>query len=132
MLDAAIHSVEEERLPWPDDWATSRDPADAYRCRAMWCSVLIYCLTSMLTELLQHRSVFVEERRNQSTLRDGAAVGPGWVGSRDFHMICALAGFDGTAMKERLLRAMETPQGARHILHALHSGQGRWGARDAD
>jgi hypothetical protein len=132
MLDAAIHPVEEERLPWPDDWAISRDPADAYRCRAMWCGVLIACLTSMLTAYLQPRTLRGQERRSQSTLRDGPDIGPGFVGSRDFHMICALAGFDGTAMKERLLRAMETPQGARHILYTLHQGQGRWGARDAD
>jgi hypothetical protein len=29
---------------------------------------------------------------------------PVWIGSTDFHMICALAGFDGVAVAERLRR----------------------------
>ncbi len=132
MLDAAIHLVEEERLPWPADWATSRDPADAYRCRAMWCGVLIACLSSAITEFLQPRALPEEKHTNRRDLRGETGIAPRWIGSRDFHMICALAGFDGVAIRERLQRAMETPQGARKFLQDLHSGQGRWGARDAE
>jgi hypothetical protein len=132
MLDAAPQPIEEERLPWPDDWVTSRDPADHYRCQMMWCSVLSQCVASMLNRFLQPRTVTRDERRSQALYKDGPVVSTDWLGSRDFHMICALAGFDGVAVCERLTRAMETPQGARAVLESLHSGQGRWGARNDD
>jgi hypothetical protein len=132
MLDAAPHPIEEDRLPWPDDWVTSRDPADYYRCHMMWCSVLSQCVASMLNVFLQPRTVTRDERRSHALYKDGPVVSTDWLGSRDFHMICALAGFDGVAVFERLTRAMETPQSARAVLESLHSGQGRWGARNDD
>jgi hypothetical protein len=132
MRDAAdIHPVEEERLPWPDGWDAARDPADAWRCRMMWCAVVSACVMSMLRAHLSPRAMDRPVRRSDPLHKDGPAVGPGWLGSRDFHMTCALAGLDGAAVEHRLRRAMATPEGTRAMMERMHSGQGWWGARDA-
>lgn len=129
--DAFDAHLAEDRLPWPDGWDQSRDPADMLRCRMMWCAVLSVCIHAVLTQALRERPPTRDERHRSSRLRQ-RDLPDGWIGSRDFHMICALAGFDGVAMAERLRVALATPEGCQAMIDRLHSGQGRWGARDAE
>lgn len=73
---------------------------DLASCRRIWCAVL----------LGEWRAVFIEERPRGGVApwkgrgggrnpRDMTALR--WFGSRDFHMVCALAGFDGAAVLDR-------------------------------
>lgn len=64
-------------------------PVRAQDCRALWQSVLAE----------QWRAAFQPyDSRVGQLLREQAAS---WFGSRDFHLVCALAGFDGPAVYER-------------------------------
>ena len=76
------------------------DDLDLKSCRRIWCAVL----------LGEWRAVFIEERPRGGVApwkgrgggrnpRDMTALR--WFGSRDFHMVCALAGFDGAAVLAR-------------------------------
>lgn len=73
---------------------------DLKSCRRIWCAVL----------LSEWRAVFLADRPRGGVApirgRRGRAGHPDmaalrWFGSRDFHMVCALAGFDGMAVLDR-------------------------------
>lgn len=64
-------------------------PLLARDCKALWVAVLAE----------QWRAAFYPyEGVDGPRLRRDAAA---WFGTRDFHMVCALAGFDGPAVHER-------------------------------
>lgn len=88
-----------ERLPWPERWWTERDSGDYRACRELWAASLLHCL----------RAALGLESYNDSYLGKGTMVGIGWIGSRDFHMVCALAGLDGSAVEYRLKTVAEDP-----------------------
>lgn len=71
--------------PWGHDANATR------ACRALWGAVLRTCLLDVL--------------RGAPACDDSARVETrdGWIGSRDFFTVCALAGVDGTAV----IRALE-------------------------
>jgi len=72
---------------------------DAVACRALWCEVLRLAVDDLrgLGRGLHGGA------RQHVPLESHAARA--WIGSRDFHHVCALAGFDGGAVEARL-RAM--------------------------
>lgn len=61
---------------------------DPQACRNLWCAVL-----AAMWDLATRPC-----RRDSRSEIEGARE---WFGSRDFHMVCALAGFDGMAVLER-------------------------------
>ncbi len=95
--ETRMNAVAAEMAPLPP---VLPDDLDLPSCRRIWCAVL----------LGEWRAVFIEDRP-----RHGAAPWKGrgggrnprdmtalrWFGSRDFHMVCALAGFDGMAVLDR-------------------------------
>jgi hypothetical protein len=75
------------------------DQIDLRACRQLWCEVM----------LIMWRDVFPE--RPVAAYHNIVSNGPPsgavhrtallWFGSRDFHMVCALAGLDGSAVLDR-------------------------------
>ena len=88
------HQAQPDRLPWPDDWFDRRDPGDAAACQRLWGAVLLTCIRSAI-------GASADEDNGNTYV---SAVPSGWVGSRDFHIVCALAGFDGQAVSDRVRR----------------------------
>ncbi|SHF67052.1 hypothetical protein SAMN05444339_11017 [Loktanella atrilutea] len=109
---------EATRPAWPDSWFNNHDPGDVVACRRLWASALLACIRDRIHEMTVH-----EERRFGA-----ARVGAGWIGSRDFHEMCALADVDGVAVAERLARIDEDPALRDRILkegaHKSHSAAG--------
>lgn len=89
MLDE-LAAAQPDREPWPDDWFEYTDSGQIEACRKLWCQVLLSCVRAALN---------VDGSNDRQNSRP---VPFDWIGSRDFHMICALAGFDGVAVAERL------------------------------
>ena len=85
---------EATRPAWPDSWFDARDPGDVTACRKLWASALLACIRDVVQEL--HGSKGFDRKR--------VPASSGWVGSRDFHEVCALAGVDGVAVADRLAR----------------------------
>ncbi|PHP28015.1 hypothetical protein [Limimaricola cinnabarinus] len=89
----------ERRMPWPEHWWAGTDSADVARCRTLWQEVLRQCLMSAIDVHLG-----APIKANDAT--------PAWIGSRDFAMVCDLAGFEPSAVAERLLARLREPNGA--------------------
>ncbi|EYD71786.1 hypothetical protein [Limimaricola hongkongensis] len=104
-IAAGSASPEAERMPWPNSWFSTNDPADGARCRNLWASVLTSCLIGALTDRLDRK------RR--------ADVPESWIGSASFQMICEMAGFDATAIEDRVRAKMETDEGAEYLRRDL-------------
>ncbi len=76
------------------------DPAAAQACRHVWINVVLQAA----------RDLFPDPQRKPSTetrhAKRNAIAAEHWLGSRDFHKICSLAGLDGsrveTALRNRL------------------------------
>lgn len=64
---------------------------DAAHCRSLWAAVLAEQLRLASLE----RPTNFDRDLDIKTARR-------WIGSKDFHIVCALAGFDGVAVQERL------------------------------
>jgi len=94
-----------ERAPWPDRWWGAFDSADAAACRALWGEALRLLLIDAF------RDVAGTSRASVS-----------WVGGRDFHMMAALAGLDGTALADRLAPALKDPARAEQMVMRLRVG----------
>lgn len=92
-------SEAERRMPWPEHWWAGTDSADVVRCRTLWQEVLRQCLISAIDVHLG-----APIRANDAT--------PAWIGSRDFAFVCDLAGFEPSAVAERLLARLREPNGA--------------------
>ena len=89
----------ERRAPWPEQWWTHTDSADVARCRTLWQEVLRQCLLSA-----------IDVHLGAPISASGAT--PAWIGSPDFAMVCDLAGFEPSAVAERLLARLREPNGA--------------------
>lgn len=68
----------------------------AARQQQLWQGVLLQALRDMFR---------TARSENGCTAGEGLAARR-WVGSRDFHMVCALAGFDGRRIEQRLRRRL--------------------------
>ena len=86
---------EATRPAWPDSWFDARDPGDVSACRKLWASVLLACIRDVVQDL-QGSEGFDQKRV--------PVASSSWIGSRDFHEVCALAGVDGVAVADRLAR----------------------------
>ncbi|MCB5199037.1 hypothetical protein LGQ03_07275 [Loktanella sp. TSTF-M6] len=93
MLDELAAS-DENRMPWPDDWFDGVDPAHVKGCRALWASALLALI----------RDAFSTPTFNQTQTLGKIRATSSWIGSRDFHMVCALAGLDSVAVLDRCNR----------------------------
>lgn len=97
MLDE-LAEADPNRLPWPDDWFAHTDSGQIAACRGLWNSVLLSCIRSVFGAL----GVGEEQAGNKR-------LEASWIGSRDFHMVCALCGLDGVAVQSRLRRMASDP-----------------------
>lgn len=78
---------------------------EAIACRQIWIGVLLQACRDML--FLRPRSDGISGPKQAEI--DAARA---WVGSRDFHKVCALAGLDGTSVEAALKRRLaEKEQG---------------------
>lgn len=73
--------------------AARRLPVCAEAARALWITVLHIALDEAAGRLRTYH----EPEKRERALREAE----GWIGSRDFHMVCALAGLDGAAVLAR-------------------------------
>ncbi|WPY93177.1 hypothetical protein T8T21_08555 [Limimaricola variabilis] len=89
----------ERREPWPEHWWSGTDSADVVRCRTLWQEVLRQCLLSA-----------IDVHLGAPISASGAT--PAWIGSPDFAMVCDFAGFEPSAVAERLLARLREPNGA--------------------
>jgi hypothetical protein len=105
-----------DRMAWPESWLRQTDSLDGWRCRTLWQDVLRVSLIDACDEVLKA----FRKRRPQRPVS--------WVGTADFHKVCALAGFDGEAVAERTRRALATAAGAQAMCDAL-SPKGKAGER---
>lgn len=84
-------------VEWPEEWFSSgADSQDVARCRALFQTRLALKLDDV---------VHVYLRRQGATDKAMHPNGPrsvDWVGSRDFHLDCEAAGFDGHAVADRM------------------------------
>lgn len=104
-------AAQPERLAWPAWWWQASDPMPATRCRRLWAEVLRGCLLDALAE--------PEGPRKGRYMSGGVTARAGWIGSRDFHEVAALAGFDGAAVASRLERRLGEGGGRAAVLAAL-------------
>jgi hypothetical protein len=118
---AARAKADLARMDWPDRWWDGFDCGDAAACRALWASVLAESLRDAA------RSV-----AGLSRLPQGVPAGAeSWVDSRDFHMVAALAGFDGVALADRLRPVLADPALAARLDGRLMAGAVSGRARGA-
>jgi hypothetical protein len=96
---ARVAQAEPERAEWPESWLATTDSCDGLRCKTMWQSVLRFGLCDACDEAA--KAFRMKWNRPVS-----------WVGSADFHEVCALAGFDSEAVRDRAMMALATPVGA--------------------
>jgi hypothetical protein len=94
--------------------ARRREP-DAADCRDLWCAVLLTALTDV-AELQRFG-------RSKRVANAGASATVHWVGSRDFRMVCALAGVDADAVAQAV-------RGGRLDLAVLSPNLVAWRARE--
>lgn len=78
-------------------------PVEAAACGSLWAAVLHQALKD------------IHDAQTGGPMRSAPYGGgrqprPEWVGSRDFHMTCALAGLDGTAVAEAFRAGRFVPQ----------------------
>lgn len=116
-----FHPDDRARATALDRRGAERDPEDAERCRVLWAAVLVECLVSALEAKLWRLSA-PGARRRPFSLTQGAPVGEGWIGGRDFHMVCALAGLDGKAVEDALAGHLASAAGIDRLLAALGKG----------
>jgi hypothetical protein len=107
MLDE-LQIAQPDRLEWPDSWFGRVDPGDADACQQLWCAALLTCIRSAV-------GLLPDDVNGSGHSRP---VGSSWIGSRDFHTMCALAGVDGEACVYRLSRLQCDPE-----MHRALSGE---------
>jgi len=103
-------AADPDRLPWPESWWHTPDSGVANSCRAMWQTALRELLADALRDVIG-----LKPRADVITCSANRA----WLGSRDFHMVCALAGMDGIAVEDRVTAAIATEAGAASFYRGL-------------
>lgn len=118
---ARILAEEPDRTPWPEDWFAGADPADTARCQRMWAE----CLRLSLLDVCETYCKDCDRRdawdRASGVFRRGPRpdVRPSWIGSSDFHLVCAMAGLDGEPVAERVKAKLISREGAAEMGLAL-------------
>lgn len=115
-----------DRMPWPSDWFEGTDTGQATVCRELWGAILLIAVRDALGI------------QTEMTRKLGAKFDPSdsYFHSRDFHAVCAFAGFDGVALAERLTdpdrrdaiieALVGTPKGgASHKIRKQRQGSGK-------
>ncbi len=96
------------------------DKVAAERCRQIWCSVVLQAASDILAMPKRYDGAAVAR---PSTTEQWQAVG--WLGSRDFRLVCTLAGLDAGAVEQGLrgrLAQIERGEVTRAELFRAHGG----------
>lgn len=104
---AIEHGDDPHFVPWPDSWFTENDVGDARACKELFGEVLLVGLRDVLTG---------EFSAARAKLAGKCRVSDSWVGTRDFHTVCALAGIDGLALAQRLANPAQRAEMAKRLL----------------
>jgi hypothetical protein len=120
---AQMRDTQPDRAPWPAEWFDYNDPSHAYRCRNLWGEVLRLSLIDVCTAIAKDYARAEQWDRAPPTFRIGPRPEPrpSWVGSSEFHMVAALAGFDGAAIADRVSRKLTSPAGTAELLAAMNA-----------
>lgn len=97
--------------PWPERWWSENDPADAQACRALWSDVLMTCIAGSIHDRFGGGLVTGTYGRVEAA----------WLDSRDFYAVCALAGLDGVAVRDRVAAVWHDELAARALMYRLLS-----------
>jgi hypothetical protein len=108
-----------DRMPWPDDWLTRREVPDVRACLALWGEALRRMLLSACDTVVRHHM-------------EPSGVGSGWVGSRDFHEVCALAGLNGVAIEEKVRPLLQSAESAKALRDRLAAPRERGPGEESD
>jgi hypothetical protein len=106
-------AADPDRLPWPDEWFAQTDSGQAQACRQLWGAVLLACVRDVLG---------LDDKMARQIGYVRGSVSDSFFHTRDFHTICACAGFDGVALAERLTDPARRPQIAEALLGAPKGG----------
>lgn len=91
--------VDVSRPAWPEYWWTGGADSEDFRaCRALWCDVL---RNALLDELARGDAAAKKGHPPEHDVH--------WLGSRDFRMVCALAGVDAAAVEAQVRRMLREP-----------------------
>jgi hypothetical protein len=126
-----LRAAQPDRAPWPDDWFDRNDPSHGYRCQQMWAEVLRLSLVDVCEDMAKD---YARAEGWSGDPKRRPQPRPSWVGSGEFYMVAALAGFDGAAVADRVLRKLASPQGTADLLKAMTAAfrPKTPGARDHD
>jgi hypothetical protein len=102
------------RLPWPDEWFAPVDSGSAAACSRLWSAALVMIIKGELEHDAKHCRI--------KNLPRGTFMG--YVRSRDFHTVCALAGFDGLSLIGPLTDPARIPA-IEAALYASRTGEDR-------
>lgn len=75
---------------------SDRNPHWAIACRQLWLAVLV----QMVRDLLLNAHSAGDKLQTMQNRHEARR----WIGSSDFHHVCALAGLDGTKVQARMRR----------------------------
>lgn len=119
-LDAQC-AAQPDRMPWPASWFDRNDPADSHRCLQLWSEALRMLLVDACEEVCKDFDRRDAWDRQSEKMRRGPRpmVRSVWVGSSDFMAVCALAGLDGEAIRDRVSAKLVTREGAAALGLAL-------------
>jgi hypothetical protein len=111
---AALRNDEPDRAPWPVEWFANNDPADGVRCQRMWAECLRVSLLDVCEAFCKDWDRRAHWDSTPAAVRQGTRpdVRPTWIGSADFHEVCAMAGLDGEAVASRVRAKFTSREGA--------------------
>ena len=95
------------------------DPIGAARCRQVWCNVVLQAAADILT-VPKIEPGFSAYR--PSTVEHWQAVS--WLGSRDFRLVCALAGLEPSAVEQGLRRRLAEVVSGKVTMRELFRSRG--------
>ena len=114
-------AAQPDRMPWPASWFERNDPADSHRCLQLWSEALRMLLVDACEEVCKDFDRRDAWDRQSEKIRRGPRplVKSVWVGGSDFMAVCALAGLDGGAVRDRVSAKLATREGAAALGLAL-------------
>lgn len=114
---AYLAAREDPELAWPDYWwSEAADPGDIRACRALWSAALLGMLRDIVLAL--RRACGPEPTRER--VEHFWPHEAGWLGSRDFVMVCDLAGVDAGAVFERMSAIRSVPERMNDIFRSVN------------
>lgn len=113
-LLAKMRKAEPSREQWPSEWFSRNDPADGVRCQRMWAECLRVSLLDVCETYCKDCDLQAAWDKTPEVFRktQRPEVRVSWVGSADFHQVCALAGLDGEAVASRVKAKLVSRAGA--------------------